>query len=111
VDLYDDVITTASSRRDSESDRGEGDGPTATAGTVNNNSNNSGTPKGASNAVKMELAAGGRENSTPLRRHQVYVGNLTWVLVQHVHFVGFVRLLVLTLCRLFPLAVDVGQEY
>lgn len=72
VDLYDDVITNSSGRRDSESgEPGASESPSASASTPNNVS------------AKTNSTADHREGIHPLRKHQVYIGNLTWVRGKH----------------------------
>lgn len=68
VDLYDDVITNSSGRRESESgEPGDDSSPSASASASNNVSS------------KSNSSGDHKEGIQPLRKHQVYIGNLTWV--------------------------------
>lgn len=74
VDLYDDMITS-SARRDSESQDGPSTSPAPVANNVSASGMNNGKPPSSTDSH------GSRESSSiqPLRKFQVYVGNLTWV--------------------------------
>jgi len=68
VDLYDDVIANSSGPREDLEDGGD-----AASSSPTPSSNN------VSKAHSIGDGREGRDGITPLRKHQAYVGGLTWV--------------------------------
>ncbi|XP_035708680.1 cleavage and polyadenylation specificity factor subunit 6 isoform X3 [Folsomia candida] len=72
VDLYDDVIATAGSADGENSHGGMSTSPSTPGGNSSMHNNN------VSKANSVSSERDSRDGITPLRKHQVYIGGLTW---------------------------------